>query len=86
MGCDAGDESAEIRLGVEAVEFGGFDDAVDGGGFEDRTARSRPGLAFDCAASFARCRISLQAASNPDSAVSWSVQRLPVAFSVRTIL
>jgi hypothetical protein len=28
----------------------------------------------------------LQAASNPDSAVSWSVQRLPVAFSVRTIL
>jgi hypothetical protein len=31
---DAGDEGAEIRLGVDAVELGGFDDGVhDGGAF-----------------------------------------------------
>jgi hypothetical protein len=29
---DAGDEVAEIRLGVEAVELGGFDDRVHDGG------------------------------------------------------
>lgn len=29
---DARDEAAEICLGVEAAEFGGFDDGVDGGG------------------------------------------------------
>lgn len=29
---DAGDQGAEIRLGVEAVEFGSLDDGVHGGG------------------------------------------------------
>ena len=32
MICDAGKDGAEVGLGIDAVEPGGFDEGVDGGG------------------------------------------------------